>query len=286
MKKLITIISLLICLQANSQGPQRFFEFGGTKIDNVSYEPDAQAYITAVESAGGTLTLTQKTAWNTFVLAAKGGSNPYWSNFAIINPIMGGTSASHAINAKNPATFTATYSGTVTHTSTHVVSNGTTGYMNTGYNPSVNDADGFGSMAVWVRNNIDATACVMGAISATNRYTQIYPRFGNTLYGQYNTNNSIAETQTFSTSVGFSLVSRTGSTAIFTQRDATQVGSTTSTAITNNNIYVLAQNVNGTAGNFTTYQVCMYMIADTPLTTAQASQFYTDFSTFITAVGR
>lgn len=285
--RLLLSILLFFCLSASSQN-HGFFSTG-TRIANTSYDPDTQAYITVVETAGGTLTTTQKDAWNTFVLAAKGGSNPYWSNITIINPVMGGNAASHVINAKNPATFTATISGTVTHTSTHMVGNGSTGYLNTGYNPSTDDADGLGSMAVWVRNNVDEGKPVMGAISATNRYTQIYPRFSNTLYGQYNTNNSISETQTFSTSVGFSLVSRvatSGSGSIFTQRNATQVGSNTSSAITNNQIYVLAQNVNGTAGNFCNYQVCMYMIAATPFTTAQASQFYTDFSTYITAVGR
>lgn len=251
---------------------------------SLGYDTDAQRYFDSVATTGS-LTLTEKNAWNNFVLAAKSGTN-YWGNIAVINPVLGATSAEHAWNAKNPATFKATYSGTITHTANHMVSNGTTGYVNSHFNMSTNDGDGLATIAVWVRNNVDATAVAMGAISATNRYTQIYPRFGNTFYGQVNTNNSISEAVTVSTSAGLSLATRLTSTGIYLQRNATQTGGTTSSQVTNNDIYVLAQNSNGSAAFFSTYQVCMYMIATTPFTTAQASQFYTDFSTFINAVGR
>lgn len=249
-----------------------------------TYDPDAQKYFDSVATTGS-LTLTEKNAWNNFVMAAKAGTN-YWGNIAVINPVLGATSAEHAWNAKDPSTFKATYSGTITHTANHMVSNGTTGYVNSHFNMNTNDGDGLATIAVWVRNNVDAVAVAMGAISATNRYTQIYPRFGNTFYGQVNTNNAISEAVTVSTSVGLSLATRLTSTGTYIQRNATQTGGTTSSLITNNDIYVLAQNSNGSAANFSTYQVCMYMIATTPFTTAQASQFYTDFSTFIAAVGR
>lgn len=249
-----------------------------------SYDPDAKKYFDSVATTGS-LTLAEKNAWNDFVKAAKSGTN-YWANIAVINPVLGATSAEHAWNAKDPSTFKATYSGTITHTSQHMVSNGTTGYVNSHFNMNTNDGDGFATIAVWVRNNVDAVAVAMGAISATNRYTQIYPRFGNTFYGQVNTNNSISEAVSASTSVGLSLATRLNGTGGYVQRNATQTGSATSSLVTNNDIYVLAQNSNGSATNFSTYQVCMYMIATTPFTTAQASQFYTDFSAFIAAVGR
>jgi hypothetical protein len=249
-----------------------------------TYDADAQKYFDSVATTGS-LTLTEKNAWNTFVLAAKAGTN-YWGSIAVINPVLGATSAEHAWNAKDPATFKATYSGTITHTANHMVSNGTTGFVNSHFNMNTNDGDGLATIAVWVRNNVDAVAVAMGAISATNRYTQIYPRFSNTFYGQVNTNNSIAESVTVSTSVGLSLATRLTSTGVYLQKDATQTSGTSSSLITNNDIYVLAQNSNGSAANFSTYQVCMYLIATTPFTTAQASQFYTDFSAFITAVGR
>jgi hypothetical protein len=249
-----------------------------------TYDVDARKYFDSVATTGS-LTLTEKDAWNAFVLAAKSGTN-YWGNIAVINPVLGATSAEHAWNAKDPATFKATYNGTITHTANHMVSNGTTGYVNSNFNMNTHDGDGLATIGVWVRNNVDAVAVAMGAISATNRYTQIYPRFGNTFYGQVNTNNAISEAVTVSTSAGLSLATRLTSTGIYIQRNATQTAGTSSSLVTNNNIYVLAQNSNGSAANFSTYQVCMYMIATTPFTTAQASQFYTDFSTFITAVGR
>lgn len=285
MRRLISIILILfLVLQANSQSPQWFHGNGGAVIPNATtYNPAAQKYFDSVATVG-ILTTTEKDAWNAFVVSAI--AHNYWDSIKVINPVLGSTSAMHLWNAKDPATFKPTESGTVTHTSTHMVGNGSTGYVNTNYNPTTDDGDVFGSIAVWVRNNVDATACVIGAVSATNRYLQIYPRFGNTFYGQFNTNNSIAETQTVSTSVGLSMTTRLTSTNGYIQRNSTRVGSNTSSALVNNNLYVLAQNVNGTAGNFTTYQVCFYMIADKALTTTQADDFYTDLNTLITALSR
>lgn len=283
--KFLSTILLLFSLTANSQN-QSFFAFGGAKISNgPTYDTDAQAYFTAVEAVG-TLTTTEKNAWNTFVLSAKSGTN-YWGNFAVINPVLGSTAATHSYNAKNPATFQATYTGTITHTSQHMVSNGTTGYANTGFNPATNDVDAFMTIACWIRNTpADGVYVAMGAISATNRYTQIYPRLGDTFYGQVNSNNVITENTGNSTS-GMFIATRLNGTAEYVQKNGSRLDiGTTANAVTNNNIYVLAQNVNGTAGNFGTHQLCMYAIATTPLTTAQAAQFYTDYSTFITAVGR
>jgi hypothetical protein len=81
-------------------------------------------------------------------------------------------------------------------------------------------------------------------------------------------------------------VSEANATAAYIQRGATQTtGFTTASLITNNNIYVLAQNNNGAAAFFTPYQVCMYMIADA-FTTTEASNFNTNYSAVITALSR
>jgi hypothetical protein len=270
---------------ANSQSRGFWANAGAVISSGPTYDADAQAYFTAVEAVG-TLTLTEKNAWNTFVLAAKAGTN-YWGSFAVINPVLGSTAATHSLNAKNPATFQATYTGTVTHTSQHMVSNGTTGYANTNFNPATHDVDALMTIAVWIRNTpADGVHVAIGAISATNRYTQIYPRLGNTFYGQVNTNNVITENTGNSTGGMFNATRLTLS-AEYVQKDATRLDiGTTANAITNNNLYVMAQNSNGSAANFGTHQIAMYAIATTPLSTAQAAQFYTDFSTFITAVSR
>lgn len=53
----------------------------------VSYDTDAQAYFTAEEAAGGTITLTQKDATNAFVVGLK--ADGIWTNWNVIRPMVG-----------------------------------------------------------------------------------------------------------------------------------------------------------------------------------------------------
>lgn len=286
--KYIFIILLFSCLNAGAQTPQRFWYFAGTRIANTSYDPDAQALFTAIEGAGNTLTANEKTYTNNLIVSGKA-SNNWWANGSggALYLILGSTASSHSYNAFNPATFQLTYTGTVTHTSTHMVSNGTTGYANTGFNMATNDVDAFATIACWVRNTpADGVHVAIGAISATNRYTQIYPRLGNTFYGQVNSNNVITENMGNSTA-GMFIATRLNSTNEYVQKNNSRTDVvTTANAITNNNLYIMCQNSNGSAANFGTHQIAMCAIFTTPLSTAQASQFYTDINTWITAMGR
>lgn len=93
---------------------------------SITYDSDAQAYITAA----GLTNNTHKSAVNTLVLALKAAS--IWTKFLCIYPILGGTSSSHAVNLKSPGTYNLTFYGGVTHSSAGVTWNGTTGYASTG----------------------------------------------------------------------------------------------------------------------------------------------------------
>lgn len=98
------------------------------------YDTDAEAYFTAVEGTGVTLSSTQKDAYNAFVVSCKGSS--FYTKFKAIYPFIGATAASHAINAFSPGTYNITWTGTVTHDSNGPKGDGTTGYGNTGLTPS------------------------------------------------------------------------------------------------------------------------------------------------------
>jgi len=88
------------------------------------FDADAQAYFTAVETAGGTLSTSDKNAWNTYVLAKK--SEGTWTKIKAVFPFMGGTAAAHAIDAVS-ATTMITWSGTLTHDGSGVTGNGVNG---------------------------------------------------------------------------------------------------------------------------------------------------------------
>jgi len=86
-----------------------------------SIDPDAQAFITAT----GITDPTIETAINTLVVDLKGFS--IWAKLDVILPIVGGSATSHRYDLKS-ATTKVSWIGGITHNSTGVKFNGTTGY--------------------------------------------------------------------------------------------------------------------------------------------------------------
>ena len=98
-------------------------------MPKISFDADAQAFITAAAITD----LNQQNAINTLVVSLKGYS--IWTKFKAIYPIVGGTASQHKYNLKDPrdldAAFRLAFATGVTHSSTGMVGNGTTGYANT-----------------------------------------------------------------------------------------------------------------------------------------------------------
>jgi hypothetical protein len=95
---------------------------------SLTLDPDARAYIAAVETAGGTVSATQRTAVSDFYRAGKS-AGWYSSIKRLYLPIW----ASAAPNAIDMIGLTSgTFNGTVTHAAGYVQGDGTTGYFNNG----------------------------------------------------------------------------------------------------------------------------------------------------------
>ena len=92
---------------------------------------DAQAFFTAA----GITDTTQKIAVNQLVLDLK--SYGVWSSMIAIYPFVGGSATSHKYNLKS-GSFTLSFNGGWTHTSTGALPNGTNAYADTGISPSGN----------------------------------------------------------------------------------------------------------------------------------------------------
>jgi hypothetical protein len=99
------------------------------------FDSDASAFFSRVTAAGGTLTNTEKTAVNTLVLSMK--SNSIWNSMLAIYPMVGASSAACAQNLKSSG-FTGTFSAGWTFSSTGVLPNGTSAFMDTAFTPSAN----------------------------------------------------------------------------------------------------------------------------------------------------
>jgi len=122
-----------------------------------SNDPDAQAYINALDAAGYTVSSEEEVAINDHFLDLKGtGPNnstyDWWTGIVRLLPFIGTTAAQQGIKAESPASST-TFAGGVTHNSTGVEGNGTNGYY-VFFNPSeltdVNDWSAW----VYKRKNI------------------------------------------------------------------------------------------------------------------------------------
>jgi hypothetical protein len=97
-------------------------------VGGSSFDPDAQAFITAA----GITNPTQQTAINQLVLDLK--SYSIWSSMIAIYPFVGGSATSHMYNLKG-GSFTLSFNGGWTHTSTGALPNGTNAYADTGISP-------------------------------------------------------------------------------------------------------------------------------------------------------
>ena len=99
-------------------------------------DPDANAYISAVTTAGGSLSGAEETAIQDFYVGLK--ADGIYSKLYTMYPFIGGVANSNKINALNPGTNDLTFTGTWTHSvsGSFGIRNVST-YADTGFNPSV-----------------------------------------------------------------------------------------------------------------------------------------------------
>jgi hypothetical protein len=109
---------------------------GATDIVGLTTDADAQAFITAAAITD----TTQIIAINNLVVGMK--ADGIWTKMKAIYPFVGGTASTHKYNLKDPrdvdAAFRLVFNGGWTHSSTGATPNGTNGYADTFYSPSLN----------------------------------------------------------------------------------------------------------------------------------------------------
>jgi hypothetical protein len=170
-----------------------FTSFAFIKTISVTggYDPDAQAFFTAVEGGGDTLTDLEKTAVNQLVLDLKADS--LWTLFDAFYPFVGGTSTSTQWNLIDPqdtdAAFRVTWYGGMTFSSTGVLGNNTNSggntyligstlgytqqcmgvYINAGLTPTPN-----GDYDLGAYDNNDDTMISLGYNNKTTKYVNFF----------------------------------------------------------------------------------------------------------------
>lgn len=254
-------------------------------------DTDAQAFITAA----GITDTTQQSAINTLVTNLK--SYGIWTKMKAIYPFVGGTANSHKFNLKNPADSNAAFRlgfyGGMTHNSNGVSFGGANGGASTYFNPFLNQTKNDLHLSVYARirtanrisiaNDISPnrgyTVAGWTSLRATSTAASVYEFFGTSdnPEGIVALNNS--------TAVGFSLGSRTSSTAIKYYKNTT---SASGNGASHTADFVNAElTLNGNPGGGF-YSVANYAFASlgNGLTDAEAANFYTAVQAFQTTLGR
>jgi hypothetical protein len=202
-------------------------------------------------------------------------------------PFLGGTSSSHAVNAKNPGTHDITWSGTVTHNSNGITGNGSDGYGDTNLNPSAHLSLDDNHIAVYSRTNSVSANFDIG-VNGSNAAIQLASNYdGNAI-----SSNGAGATEIYSAasrSDGLIVNSRTSSTAHEAYRHGTTIATNTSSngsgSLSANNIYVCCRNNNGGAAAFTTRNYALASIG-TGLSDADVTAYASAVEDFQDALGR
>lgn len=243
-------------------------------------DPDAQVFITAA----GITDPTQQRAINTLVVDLKGYN--IWTKFKAIYPIVGGSASSHKFNLKDPRDLNAAYrlnfATGVTHSSTGMLSNGTSGYADTFLNPSSILSLNSTHISFYSGTNTNNTTIEIGTGLSDGLFIEArtsgisYYRINSTTLLQHNDANSL----------GFYVANRTASNIANAWKNGNkQITSTgASTSLPVNNIFLLALN-NSIAQYFTTKQ-CRFSTIGDGLSDTEAANFYTAVQAYQTTLGR
>jgi hypothetical protein len=263
------------------------FPFGFMQAQGPSYDADAQAFFNRVAAAGGTLTLTEKTAVNTLVVTMK--ADGTWTPMKAIYPMVGASAAACAQNLKS-SSFTGSFTSGWTFSANGVQGNGTSAYMDTNFAPSSNLTLSSGHDSVYLRTNLAiSTQVAFGVEQIANQRMVLFPYAFNIGWISDLYDNSTSRlTSSTGPSTGFVLGSRASASSHKLFRNSVQLASSTSATtgtLPTLNYYLGAFNANGSVNFYGTNQIAFYSLGD-GLTDTQASNFYTAVQTFNQTLNR
>lgn len=247
--------------------------------------PDAN--VTEFISCSGITDATQISAVTQLVSDLK--SNNLWNSFDAIYPFVGGTAGAHSCNLKDVQLYSITWHGGLTHDANGVTGNGTNGYGDTGFDPTLG-SDGFdlssSSMGVYSRTAAFSSGYLMGSFSNSRTYIgELFQSAANNI----NTQGMSSDGNFFNSETDFSqhiIVSRTSNSSQTTySKSGSNNTSSAVTSLTHGNLYLLALNALGTAVTFSAVNLAFAFIG-TGLDGSQIATLKTIINTYQTTLGR
>jgi hypothetical protein len=213
-----------------------------------------------------------------------------WHKFLLVSPVLGGSSATHAVNLINPSNLQ--FFGSITHSAEGMAGNGANGYYATPIFMQLLSQNS-NAVLIYSRTNIaQLSADISYRDNATLRAFSIYPREPDNL-------NYAASFSRFATiasldSSGVQGFSRTNSANIIVQRRDIQdtlniasniVPSSTVSSGLANRVIGMANNINGTLIDFSTRQHS-FILVSTGLTSSEMTSTKNRINTLMTQLGR
>jgi hypothetical protein len=265
---------------------EKIADFSDCFFCNPVYDPDAQVYLEAVTAAGGTLNQTISGATNQLFIDLKG--QGLYSKMRSFYPMIGGTSASIAIDAYDPGTGSdITWSGGWTFNASGATSNGTNAYGDTNVLSSVltlNDLH----LSVYMLNNTVYTGSGKTYIGASNSTQYNVIAQEGTPREFYGVSSSGGITTTGSPlPQGMYCISTTANTSQNLYRNGTLRTNNTGSAVAaiNRSLYIGAMNNNGTAIQYYD-NTFSFVTIGAGLNQTQVTNLYNIIQTFNTTLNR
>jgi len=244
-------------------------------------DSDAQAFLTAASITN----IVQQKAVNDLVIALKGYN--IWTKMKALYPVVGGTSAAHAVNLKTPGTYNLTFTAGWIHASTGMTPNGTSDYANTGL--ASNTVQTTNHLSFYSRTQTVGTQVEIGIWNASNNTFNQIRSAANYYAGDLN--NGFINFTTISDARGFWI----GTKRANNDREGYLNGATQATSSTTDNstlpagnIYIGARNQLNTSPSIQLYsnKQCAFASIGDGLTDTEAANFYTAVQAFQTTLGR
>ena len=255
-------------------------------VMGTSLDADATAFITAASITAA----TQKSAINTLVKDLKGAN--IWTKFNAIYPFVGGTSASHRFNLKAPTTnnsdFYLDFIGGVTHSSTGVQFNGSTGYANTKLNENTTMTLGNQHISFYSRTNAVGLYADMGVWDTVTGGSQILSRIvypaSDSFVGYVDDGNSSYVAN--ATSLGFYMANRTSISQLKLQiNSAITTFANNASSKVNGTYWIGARNINAITYLFSARE-CAFATIGSSLNDTEAGALYTAIQAYQTTLSR
>lgn len=250
-------------------------------------DPDAQAFLTATGITNETII----DAIDALVIGLK--TDNLWSKMAALYPFVGGTDTTHKFNLKDPrdldAAYRITWSGTITHNSNGVQGNGSDGFGNTHFIDNAGWTRTSRHVSIYSRTNSFGNMNSLGVMAPSQDPCHVYLKFSSSNDAYFRLPHPGGPIATITDTTGFFVGSKTSGTLnTKAYRNGSQVGSDQTQNTTQDSSlkhYILAQNNNGTAANFSSRNYCFFSFGQF-LTATDVTNFNTIVQSFQTTLGR